>query len=580
MVLAVRGSVELLWLAPPLAAILLLRPVGAGRLPASAARVGSDLASAHNVPSPSLRDERSETFTSLARAVVEHFGATHCTILTVSGDRRALVQRGVATTRRADDGPHNPGEGGRIPLEQAPLLASTMREARWSSTSLRTVPAIARLLGVSPFEAANVCIGPLTQSDEASGVLCAIVPFDTDPSSHWTIAALRRELECWQAELQRALQTPVQSQLVLPVGRLLQALPAPLVLLNADGRVLAVNQAAARFLGDGAERLVGQRLCSGDRPCSCAIHRAMYEQEQIEAEATSVFGARLALNGPAQMTVLPLPHSAGDTTLAVIILSQSARLPVEDPASASPVEVAAMLVHDLRSPLAALQMASQLALDEELSESERGRLLMRISRQVERLDQMTGDLLDAYRDGLEPARLRSEPVDVQQLCLEVAEQLGTGSERSLVLDIDRGSFAFADAAKVRCILRNLLGNAIKHTEHGDPIRISVCRLGDQLRISVADGGPGIALDQQPLIFDRLVRAEPGRGSTAGYGIGLFAARRLVELHGGRIWVESKPGNGACFHFTLTCYEPDEPTTARQLSAPGSYLTRATQAASA
>jgi signal transduction histidine kinase len=239
-----------------------------------------------------------------------------------------------------------------------------------------------------------------------------------------------------------------------------------------------------------------------------------------------------------------------------------------------------MLVHDLRSPLAALQMASQLALDEELSESERGRLLMRISRQVERLDQMTGDLLDAYRDGLEPARLRSEPVDVQQLCLEVAEQLGTGSERSLVLDIDRGSFAFADAAKVRCILRNLLGNAIKHTEHGDPIRISVCRLGDQLRISVADGGPGIALDQQPLIFDRLVRAEPGRGSTAGYGIGLFAARRLVELHGGRIWVESKPGNGACFHFTLTCYEPDEPTTARQLSAPGSYLTRATQAASA
>ena len=107
----------------------------------------------------------------------------------------------------------------------------------------------------------------------------------------------------------------------------------------------------------------------------------------------------------------------------------------------------------------------------------------------------------------------------------------------------------ADSSLLRRVVENLLSNAWKFTPEGGAVTASVKAEGDALLFTVADTGPGIPAGQLEAVFEKYKRLKSGEGE-AGFGLGLAIARKIVELHGGRLWVESKPGEGSVFKIKL------------------------------
>jgi signal transduction histidine kinase len=113
----------------------------------------------------------------------------------------------------------------------------------------------------------------------------------------------------------------------------------------------------------------------------------------------------------------------------------------------------------------------------------------------------------------------------------------------------------ADAQRIGHVLTNLADNARKYGGEG-PVTITARRSRGMIVVTVQDTGPGIAGQERSLVFDRFYRGRAARaGEMRGSGLGLYVCRRLIEAHGGRIWVESRPGRGTAFHFTVPRVEP-------------------------
>jgi signal transduction histidine kinase len=107
-----------------------------------------------------------------------------------------------------------------------------------------------------------------------------------------------------------------------------------------------------------------------------------------------------------------------------------------------------------------------------------------------------------------------------------------------------------DARRVRQVVFNLLSNAVKFTPSGGSVTVATTRVDGEVQVSVTDTGPGIAPADQERIFDEFQQTDVGVRQGEGTGLGLALSKRLIELHGGRIWVESEPGRGSRFVFTL------------------------------
>jgi CheY-like chemotaxis protein/anti-sigma regulatory factor (Ser/Thr protein kinase) len=135
--------------------------------------------------------------------------------------------------------------------------------------------------------------------------------------------------------------------------------------------------------------------------------------------------------------------------------------------------------------------------------------------------------------------------------IETVEPLARQKQITITQEADWAGTVFADEAKVRQILLNLLSNAIKFTPEGGRVTVASRSEASMLFLSVADTGPGIPVEDQRRIFDEFEQLESGRAvNHSGTGLGLALTRRLAELHGGRVWVESEVGQGSCFHVVL------------------------------
>ncbi|MEC9029331.1 MAG: ATP-binding protein, partial [Cyanobacteriota bacterium] len=114
---------------------------------------------------------------------------------------------------------------------------------------------------------------------------------------------------------------------------------------------------------------------------------------------------------------------------------------------------------------------------------------------------------------------------------------------------------FADQRRMRQVLLNLLENALKFTEDGGQVSLTMLhRTSQWVQVSICDNGPGIPEDEQERIFLDRVRLPQTSVSTSGFGVGLSVCRRIVEVHGGKIWVVSEPGKGACFYLTVPVWQ--------------------------
>lgn len=214
------------------------------------------------------------------------------------------------------------------------------------------------------------------------------------------------------------------------------------------------------------------------------------------------------------------------------------------------------LSHDLRTPLTVILGMAQL-LDRRGEEMPAERLrdaAQRISSQARRLDSMLTDLLDLERAARGMVHLQAREIDLAEVARRVVGSLDV-VERQVEVPMEP-LIVRADETIFERITDNLVRNAMKYTPHGTPIWV---RLGPTKRgvlLTVSDAGPGVPDALKQAIFELFSRGEAVEGVT-GTGVGLSLVRQFAELHGGRAWMEDRPGGGASFRVELAEAAADE-----------------------
>jgi signal transduction histidine kinase len=215
-------------------------------------------------------------------------------------------------------------------------------------------------------------------------------------------------------------------------------------------------------------------------------------------------------------------------------------------------EVLGAVAHDLRNPLGIVGMAVQMLQEPDLTQPEREKFQDAATRGVRQMNRLIGDLLDVIRLKTGHLALETEVVRVATALDEAAECVRhVASPRGISVAVDRPTLPLrvrADRGRLAQVLGNLLDNAVKFTPDDGRIELRARNRDDEVVFEIADTGPGVSADVQAHMFERFWQAR--RADRGGVGLGLPIAKAIVEAHGGRIWVESEPGTGSRFSFTL------------------------------
>jgi signal transduction histidine kinase len=216
-------------------------------------------------------------------------------------------------------------------------------------------------------------------------------------------------------------------------------------------------------------------------------------------------------------------------------------------------EFLAYVSHEMRTPLAALQLQIELLRERRALVGEE-KIFDRLNRSYQRLAQLIDSVLLQSRIQAGRAVIKPASVNLAGLVAEVVEEQKPGAERKglrlTLVSQTRHPVLETDAEFLRLILVNLIGNAVKFTSEGE-IQVRLESGTAQSRISVKDSGPGISPQDHDRIFEPFERVEPLRNKhTPGFGLGLATAKRLSEALGGRIELQSSPGQGSTFTLVL------------------------------
>jgi two-component system sensor histidine kinase/response regulator len=214
-------------------------------------------------------------------------------------------------------------------------------------------------------------------------------------------------------------------------------------------------------------------------------------------------------------------------------------------------EMVRVMAHEMRSPLQSMLLIAELSHqkpdDHALLQSMPGR----VTRMVQRLLRLIEDLSDVSSIDLGTLRIAPTPFDLVALVRDTAERVqATITSHRIDISAPAELGLTADVNRIEQVVTNLLINAVKYSPGTNRVMLQVSHQGARARVEVRDYGIGIAQGEVPRLFDRYFRTDKGKDRAGGLGLGLYICRALIEAHGGEIGVESRPGQGSTFWFTL------------------------------
>jgi len=324
----------------------------------------------------------------------------------------------------------------------------------------------------------------------------------------------------------------MQETLGIEIRRIPEAVA--MVIREHEPRVSGPSEQLTAFLAIGGAKRSVMVIPLVSRGEILGVITAAAPEGKVFTREDALFAAELARNG----------------SLAI----DNARLYFESQqAVRAREEVLAIVSHDLRNPLNAVNLAASLMKTSGRLDREDQEQLEIIDISVQRMRRLIEDLLDVTRlEGGKRLPIEPEPIEVEPLLRETYELFkvqAAPSSITLRCESEPGlPPLFGDRHRVLQVLSNLVGNALKFTEGGGTIAIRADRRNAMIQFSVSDTGPGIAKEHLKDIFSPYWQAK--RTERLGAGLGLPIAKGIVESHGGRIWVESEPGRGTTFYFTL------------------------------
>lgn len=329
---------------------------------------------------------------------------------------------------------------------------------------------------------------------------------------------------------------------------------------DPNGVILHINPAALRILGyseEDAAKPIDQRphprmrnadnreLSRDERPSSMALRGQLVTNEIIAIQTHDAKSLWVSASAA------PLKNDDGNLFGAVASFTDIT--PLHD-LQEQLRDVLRAVSHDLRNPLTVIQGNAEL-LEQTLekaaiAELER-EMAAAISAGARRMNTMIQDLVDSARQESGQLRLNRKPVNLTDEVRRVKASMGTSDDiERIEVEMDKDlPTVSADPDRLERIMVNLLTNALKYSKPGSKIRVKGASIGNQVTVSVADQGVGIAQEDLPHVFERFYTSK-GAKKPESTGLGLYITRTLVEAHGGRIWVESKPNRGSIFSLTL------------------------------
>ncbi|MFQ5854249.1 MAG: ATP-binding protein [Anaerolineae bacterium] len=331
-------------------------------------------------------------------------------------------------------------------------------------------------------------------------------------------------------------------------------------ILDPGGYIRLFNQALASMTGWPASQAIGRPVADvitvvDERANPVRAPNIPGDYRPDDDEPRRLEGwliRRDATQGPyVGITLSPLYDNSGQLFSVVVNFQDVTRFKEAEDLKSTFVSVVS---HELKTPLAIITgYAETLGREDAGWDTETIREGLAIIRdESARLNRLIEDLLDAARVEAGVLELRMSYIRLDDLAKSSVEALRP-LERDHMFAVDfppEFPTVPGDPERLRQVLRNLLNNAIKYSPVDSLIRISGHIEPDKIVVSVSDEGPGIPLDEQRYLFDRFTRGPTAQHTTSGAGLGLYLSKAIIEAHGGEIWVESAPGQGATFYFSL------------------------------
>ncbi len=355
------------------------------------------------------------------------------------------------------------------------------------------------------------------------------------------------------------------------LGAVLDNIAEGIVTLDGDGRLCTVNAAARQMFGEDVDDLVGRSLSTLIDSDAGADWAALADRQPREARLARPAGADPAGDCPVEFAVSTMDIRS-DERFIVVIRDVSERKQAEgrlraaiaesEAATRAKDEFLATMSHEIRTPMNGVLGMTQLLMDMDLTPQQRETAQL-IRNSGESLLTIINDILDFSRAGSGRLKVDATPFDLRVAIRDVVDLLGRRRNPvDVYIDYPLAlpSRLVGDQGRVRQVLMNLVGNALKFTERGH-VLVSVSgevlpgTPGDgpraRLQIAVEDTGPGIDAGARSQLFEPFTQADASTTRRfGGTGLGLAISRRLVELMGGEIGLDSEPGVGSTFRFSL------------------------------